>query len=136
MKSYTCDISNNREEEMPEPTEVKLSDFHEQSTWDAFYLAATPKFFEWLRWAATLAALKYVQQKAHSSALGILIGVAGGLLLLYFCAYFHQFRFTDLPFARSPAAKRATSILLSGFLGGATWWLVDYAVDAILLIQR
>jgi hypothetical protein len=80
--------------------------------------------------------LKYIQQKAHSTALGILIGVAGWLLFMYFCAYFYQFRFTDLPFARSPAAKRATSLVLSGLLGGATWWLVDYAVDAIIITQR
>lgn len=121
---------------MSEQKEVKLSDFHEQANWDRFYLTATPKLFEWLRWAATLAALQYVQKKTHSAAVHYVTGLAGLFLLMYFNAYFYQFNFTDLPFARTTMAKRLTSVVLSGLLGGAMWWLVTEAVDAIVQTQK
>lgn len=99
-----------------------------------FWLTATPRVFEWLRWAGTLAALKYVQQKVHSTELNVLLAVLSLLLLNYLVQYFLQFaeRAYSGPW-------RKTKIISVGFfalgMGLLTFWLVNRIVDAIVLSQ-
>ncbi len=114
---------------------AKKSEGEWRATADAFFLAATPKFYEWLRWVITLAAISYVQRKSHSTAITVLLGITYALSISYFMAFFYQFRFIGLPLLKNPRAARFASILLSGLLGGATWYLVRESVRAIVASQ-
>ena len=124
---------------MTDPKEINFSaekTEHEwQTTSDAFFLAATPKLYEWLRWVITLAAISYVQHKSHSTAISVLLGVTYALTFSYFMVFFYQFKFTGLPVLKTPRAARLVSIILSGLLGGATWYLVRESVNAIVSSQ-
>lgn len=121
---------------MSEPEKPKLAAVPLDLAWRDFYLTATPKLFEWLRWVGTLAALKYVQQKVHSVALGVLIAVASWLFIMYFGNYFFQFVERDFPVGRGRKPKIIAAAVLAGMAGWITWWLVDRAVDAIVLSQH
>jgi len=114
---------------------IEKNEYEWQTTFDSFFLAATPEFYEWLRWVITLAAVSYVQRKSHSMAITVLLGVAYALSFSYFMAFFHQFKFTGFPLLKNPRADRFVSILLSGLLGGATWYLVSESITAIVASQ-
>ena len=62
---------------MTEPTKVDLRAKKTEAGWvaasDRFLLAATPKLFEWLRWAVMLAAVGYIARRSDSLALEILL---------------------------------------------------------------
>jgi len=105
-----------------------------QSTLDEFMLAATPKLFEWFRWVLTVAVLTYVQRKTHSFALLVLLWCASALLVGYYFSYFYQFTFKHR-FIRSPRAARALSLVISGALGGVTYYLVTEAIHAVAAAQ-
>ncbi len=68
---------------MPDPKKITLSAQKSEAKWqttlDTFFLAATPKVYEWLRWVIILAALSYVQRKCNSTAITVLLGVTYAL---------------------------------------------------------
>lgn len=125
---------------MSEEKEVDLLGFARRSLTysdlDRFYLAVTPKLYEWLRWVLTLAALSYVQKKSDSFALRLLFGLTLGLTCAYLNSFFYQFRFTGIPYVKSPTVARSLSILLAGSLGFATWLMVTAAVEALVAAQH
>ncbi len=86
---------------MTEPTKVDLRARKTEAGWvaasDHFWLAATPKLFEWLRWAVMLAAVSYIARRSDSLVLKIFLGVCYGSLLVYYQAFFGQFELENLP---------------------------------------
>ena len=124
---------------MTDPKEINFSaektEYEWQVTSDAFFLAATPKLYEWLRWVITLAAISFVQQKSHSTAISVLLGLTYGLTFSYFMAFFYQFKFTGIPVLKTPRTARLVSIILSGLLGIATWYLIRESVNVIVASQ-
>jgi len=121
---------------MTEPTKVDIRAKKSEAEWikvqDRFWLAATPKIFEWLRWAVILAAVTYVSQKSDSPILTVLVGLCYGSMLLYFQAFFAQFEFENVPFVRSPSLQRTVSILLSALLAFGTYWLIRFSIDVLV----
>lgn len=121
---------------MTEPTKVDLRARKTEAGWvaasDHFWLAATPKLFEWLRWAVMLAAVSYIARRSDSLVLKIFLGVCYGSLLVYYQAFFGQFEFENLPWLKSSRAQRVASIVLSALLGLGTYWLVRLSVDALV----
>lgn len=124
---------------MADPKEIDFSAKKTEAEWqeklDTFFLAATPKLFEWLRWVITLSALTYVQHKTKFPAVSVLLGVTYFLTVSYFIAFFYQFRFRGFPLLKSPRVALFTSLLLSGLLGGVTFLLVNEAVSAFVSTQ-
>jgi threonine/homoserine/homoserine lactone efflux protein len=122
---------------MTDPKEIDLSQQKSEAQWqatlDAFFLAVTPKVFEWLRWVITLAVLSVVQRKSNSFALSVLLGITYVLSILYFNAFFFQFRFVGLPLLKDRRLlSRFVSIFLSALLGGLTWYLVTESVRIVV----
>ena len=124
---------------MANPKEIDLSAKKTESQWqeevDTFVLAAAPKLYEWLRWVITLAALTYVELKTKSAAVTVLLAVTSSLTFLYFLSFFYRFQIKGLPFLKNPRAARFASLLISGLLGGITWYLVNEAVRAVVSSQ-
>lgn len=106
------------------------------ATSDRFWLAATPKLFEWLRWAVMIAAISFVARGSASWVLHTLVGVCYGSLLLYYLAYFSQFEVQGFPWLKSRRAHRAASIALTSLLGAGTYAIVRLSVDALVAAQR
>ncbi len=121
---------------MTEPAKVDLRARKTEAGWvaasDRFWLAATPKLFEWLRWAVMLAAVSYIARRSERLALKILLGVCYGSLLIYYQAFFGQLEFENFPWLKSNRAQRVGSIVLSALLGLGTYWLTRLAVDALV----
>jgi len=123
---------------MRDPKLIDLSKQQSEAEWqatlDSFFLAATPKVFEWMRWVIALAALGYVQRKTGSAGLAVLLVAGHALVLFYFNAYFMRFEFRGLS-VRRPRAARIASLSLSGLLGFLTYIVVRASVDAVLMAQ-
>lgn len=120
---------------MQDPLNVDLKAKTNEAGWqdalDRFWLAATPKLFEWLGWVAALAALTFVQRKSHSLPLMLLLGFCYCSLLLYFIAFFCRFQFTGFPVLKTAGRQLVASICLSFGLALAAYWIVRQVVPVI-----
>lgn len=67
-------------------------------TYERFFLAATPKFFEWIGWVFVLGALQYSREASGSSILAIVEGIATVLLYMYFFSFFVRIKVVGWPF--------------------------------------
>jgi len=67
---------------------AKKSEAEWQHMIDKFALAVTPKWFEWLGWVLILGALTFLGKKADSIAINVILGISGGLFVLYFFNFF------------------------------------------------
>lgn len=124
---------------MSDPKEIRILPPMVEGEWqtkhDAFFLAATPKFYEWLSWVITLAAMSYVQHKSPSSPMYVLIGITYVLTFYYYIAFFRQFKFRGFPLLKSPRDVRLVSYILSFLLSATMWGLVNEAVRVIVATQ-
>lgn len=106
-----------------------------QDTIDVFFLCATPKLYEWLRWVITLAALTYVQHKTNSTSLSIVLNITYAFTTFYFIPYFYQFRFKGISIIKNSKLALFVSLFFSGLLAYFTWYLVTEAINAVVLSQ-
>lgn len=111
---------------------TKLSEADVQAELDRFFLAATPKIYEWLRWVLALAALTWAEQQTHSVSIGILLTTTYVCSMFYFFAFFYQFR----PNFVSNRVSRIFAGIAYGVLASGTWFLVQEAVRAVVLARQ
>ena len=114
---------------------VKKTEAGWQHIIDSFFLSATPKLYEWLRWVITLAAITYVQNKTNSAFISAVLQTTYLFTTFYFIANFYQFRFKGLPLIKNPKIALFASLLISGLLAYFTWYMVTEAVNAVVLSQ-
>jgi len=119
--------------------EVDLSRKKTEAGWleaqDRFWLAFTPKLFEWLEWVAVLGALRFVQTKSGKAWLGSLVWFCTVAMLFYFMAFFYRFKFVGIPWLQSERAHRLVSLAVSGALAIAAIQVAAFAVDALSNVQ-
>jgi len=102
-----------------EPTmiEIKLSHQDTEAGWmricDRFYLAATPKWFEWLSWVLVLAAFQYLSTTTGSMLLRIIPAISTMLLWKYFNAFFARLHISSGHAVQSPF-RRFCNVSISG----------------------
>ena len=102
-----------------------------QARLDKFWLAATPRWFDWVGWLLILGALTFVAQKTSNMAVKIVTAISYALLFMYFQSYFYQFEFVNLPFVkRHPYFARAASLAISGLLGLGVYFLIRFSIAA------
>jgi len=94
-----------------------------QEVLDRFYLAATPKYFEWLGWVAALAAVTYLKNKHGGFALSAILTIGYVLLFSYFQAFFYRFELV-VNKKWSARTRRWFSLGLSAILAFVTSYLV------------
>ena len=118
---------------MIDKTKIDLTVEKTESQWqdalDNFWLSATPRLFEWLRWLVILAATTYLAQRSNSIALKTLVGVCYLSLYMYYQAFFYQFEISGLPLFKV-RIHRAISLGISALLGIGTFFLIKAAIDA------
>lgn len=113
-------------------------DFHAERTereWqqlvDDFWLAATPKLFEWIGWSAALAGIEYVRTLSNSTLLGLLQGICTAALWFYFSAYFAKVKFTGISRERHSKRERFMSIVLSTLLAVGAYLLARFVASTV-----
>jgi len=102
---------------------------------DSYLLDVTSKVFEWLRWAATLGALRYVQLKSGSDTLALIVGFCTLLLGVYYSVFFRRLmkdHFTTLQRSKS---QSLLSILMATILAVGTFQLVNGAITETAAAQ-
>lgn len=122
-------------EKAPVQLSVTKTENEWQDAFDRFWLAATPKLFEWLRWVLALAALSYVAKKANSTLLQSIVSLANTAVMFYYFAYFSQFQFRGLPFIKSRRSELLASVVLSAGIAAITYGLVQYSIDVLVATQ-
>jgi hypothetical protein len=115
----------------PEPN-APSGDAASLKAWDEFWLAATPRIFEWLRWAITLAAIQFVANRTRSPWAYIVLVVGYMALLNYYWAFFGKFR---LGITGSSRAGRSVWAALVVGLGYGTYWFIKLLIGAIASAQ-
>lgn len=98
-------------------------------------LAGVPKVFEWLRWAATLGALRYVALRTHSEVLQWLGIVCTVLLGLYYGVYATT-QVENLVGQQFTRKRLLIPVALVGiFAAAVTYCLVIVAADNVVMSQ-
>ena len=124
---------------MNNPQRIDLSSQKSETEWqhitDNFFLKATPKIYEWLSWVITLAALTYVQHKTKSIYISTTLVITYVFTYFYYITYFYQFLFVGFTFIKKSKLALFVSLILSGLLGYATWFIAREAVNAIAMSQ-
>jgi hypothetical protein len=108
-----------------DPTDKKSLDqrFH------SFWLASTPKLFEWFGWIAALGAIKFVHNKTQSLAVYLLLTCGYFVLAFYTQALFStKISVTKI---KSKHNREFVSGLLALALAYLTSVIAGHAVDAI-----
>lgn len=100
--------------------------------WDEFWLASTPRIFEWLRWAITLAAIQFVANRTRSPWAYVVLIVGYVALLNYYWAFFGKLQMGIS--MTSKAGRWVWAALVVG-LGYGTYWFIKLLVGAIASTQ-
>lgn len=103
-------------------------DWHE--TFKRFWLAVTPKWFEWLGWVLILGVIKYATEKYNSLPLNIINSLSFSFFFMYFL-YFIDIEFDGLPFIKSRKLRIMISSLLSGVISFGVWLLLYTVIKEI-----
>ncbi len=83
------------------------------TAFDRFWLAATPKWFEWMGWILVLAVLGFVAEEAGTVLLWLVYAVSYAAVVFYFQGFFYSVRFDGFPLIKSERSRRAISLLIS-----------------------
>lgn len=102
---------------------------------DRFWLAAVPKMYEWLRWAALLGAATYVFRQSDNLVLKALLAFLYGSLLFYYFAFFEQVNLRPPLTFRNRWLQAAVSAAFSAMVVLGTFKVVTLAADAIANAQ-
>jgi hypothetical protein len=102
-----------------------------QVAWDYFWLAFTPKLFEWLGWIALLSAVRFVQAASPNAWLGFLDALCSVAMFSYFMAFFYRFKFVGIRWLRKERAHRFASVVVSGALATFAYYAAFIAVEAL-----
>lgn len=119
---------------MDERPQVDFSAKKTEAEWlaasDRFWLAVTPKLFEWLGWVALLAGVSFVQKKTESGWLLLFLVLCTVSLMFYFFALFAKFEFTGF-LSSHRNVQRFISICLSSALAGGAYYLARVSINVL-----
>lgn len=119
---------------MDDPLKIDFSAKKTEAEWlvasDRFWLAVTPKLFEWLGWVALLAGVSYVQKKTGSGWLSLLLALCTTSMMFYFFALFAKIEFKGF-LTRHPNVQRFISICLSSGLAGGAYYLARASINVL-----
>lgn len=120
---------------MDERTQVDFSIKKTEAEWletlDRFWLAVTPKLFQWLGWVALLAGVSFVQKKTESGWLLFFLTLCSISIAFYFFALFAKIEFKGF-LENRPNLQRTISICLSSALAGGIFVLVRISIDVLI----
>jgi len=120
---------------MPDKIVIDLAAKKTEAGWnDAvhdFFVAVTPKVFEWLRWTITLAAISYVATVSESIPLRIVLGVCSILFTLYLFVFFWKFEIRGIPWVRNERTRITLSVIITSILGYASMQLFQSCVSVL-----
>ncbi len=81
--------------------QIRKTDAEWFETHDRFWLSATPRLFEWLRWIIVLSAVTYAERRTNSILLKSLSIVCYFFMLVSFQSFFAQCKFENFPRVKS-----------------------------------
>jgi len=110
---------------------AKKTEYEWGETRDKFFLEATPKIFEWMRWIIVLAVVSYIKEISDSTAIKILLWILYIFTYGYFYSYFYQFKFFGFPGLKTDRARFLGSLFFSFLLTLATILLVTESIRII-----
>ena len=110
----------------------KKTEVEWQAALDQFWLAATPKLFDWYKWAACLTGIEMVKERNPNWVILGIYSFSYFALMSYFYAFFFQFHFKIAgDNSRSDKWHRNISICLSGLLAVVTFYTVTLITNSI-----
>jgi hypothetical protein len=87
-----------------------------QKVFDNFWIKATPKWFEWLRWLLIIGVFTILSKTQENTIIEYVLGISYVALFFYFQSFFFSIEFHGLPFVKSEKARRTISLILSAAL--------------------
>lgn len=102
---------------------------------DKFWLAFTPKLFEWIGWVFILGAIDYMTMAAPTFHLTLMKAVCVISLQWYFMAFFWKFRFTGLPFGTGPRSSLIWRGAIAFVLSFGFWFAARAVAEQIAAFQ-
>ncbi|MFZ5841379.1 MAG: hypothetical protein ACOY3E_00650 [Pseudomonadota bacterium] len=102
---------------------------------DKFWLAFTPKLFEWIGWVAALAGVKYVYAKSSSFIIGFMVWLCALGMIMYFYAYFSRIEILGFSFLKSERWSRLLSVAMTSALAGLAIFIASVASDIFVSSQ-
>ena len=107
---------------------TKKTEAEWQRAIDRFWLALTPRWFEWLSWITILGVITFLAEKTNSSAMNLIKIISYIALFMYFQSFFFKFELENIPGIQSAGIARLISLLISGSLAVGVWLLLQFAI--------
>jgi hypothetical protein len=102
-----------------------------QETLDSFWKKATPLWFDWLQWILVLGVIGFLAQQSRNIVLIITYAFSYIALFFYLQGMFFSVEFKGFPFLKTKRTQRITSLILSGILSIAIWYLLSRVISQI-----
>lgn len=102
-----------------------------QASIDEFWIKVTPLWFDWLQWILVLGVISFLAKETDNK---ILIGVSGFSYLAFFFylqSLFYSIEFKGFPIIQSKRGQRIISLIVSGVLSYAIWYLLFSLISQI-----
>lgn len=103
-----------------------------QKAFDAFWMKATPKWFEWLRWLLIVGVFTILSKTQENRIIKYVLGISYVALFFYFQGFFFSVEFHGLPFVKSEKARRTISLILSAVLLACTGFFLSEVISQII----
>ena len=110
---------------------VKKTEKEWQNSWDQFWIAITPLWFDWLQWILVLGVLGYIAKQTQNLFLAIIYVFSYMAFYSYLQGIFYSLEFQGLPFVKTKRAQRIMSLLLSGIMAIAVWFLISNVISEL-----
>jgi hypothetical protein len=109
----------------------KRSEFGWMLWTDALARQLVPGWFNYLRWAITIAGLEYAHQITKSAPLGLIKYISALGLWRYYIAVFEQYYIHDFLFCRSHRSRQFITTVMAGILAGGAFALARFVASSL-----
>lgn len=102
-----------------------------QETFDAFWKALTPIWFDWLEWVLILGVFTLIEQETGNVIVGVATAFSWVAVFFYLQSIFYSIEFVGFPGVRSIGMRRSLSVIISGALSLSTWLVLRTLVGKL-----
>ena len=99
--------------------------------WDQFWINITPLWFDWLQWILVLGVIGYISEQSQNIFLRLIYAFSYMAFYSYIQGIFYSLEFQGLSFIKSKRAKRLMSLVLSGIMSIAIWFLISHVITEL-----
>jgi uncharacterized membrane protein (DUF373 family) len=110
---------------------VKKNEYGWQKAVDNFWLAVTPKWFEFLNWIVLLGLFHFLSDYTKDWKIKIVYLVSNIALYFFLQSFFFNLHFEGIPFLKNKTAKRLFSLIIGAIISLGVFFFIQNIIPKI-----